>query len=197
MTTSLGEEAWKVTSILLQAATPKGGYTAEHALKVARLSRLVGMYLGLSEQDLETLELSALLHDLGKLGVSDAVLDKPGPLTEEERAAVKRHPDIGARMIEPIDALCEVVPVVRHHHERYDGKGYPDGLKGEQIPLLARIVAAADAYDVMLRGRPHRPRRAQQEALEELSDQSGGQFDPRVSEALIWVVTSESPSDRL
>lgn len=195
MTRSLRKEARKAASILLEAVTPKDSYTSEHALEVARLSRFVGVNLGLSEQQLETLELGALLHDLGKIGVPDAILEKLGPLTEEEWAAVKRHPDIGARMIEPIDALCEVVPVIRHHHERYDGNGYPDELEGEQIPLLARIVAAADAYDVMLRDRPYRPRRTHRQALQELSGNAGGQFDPRVVEALIRVVESERSSN--
>jgi HD-GYP domain-containing protein (c-di-GMP phosphodiesterase class II) len=128
------EEARKVTSILVDAATPKDGYTAEHAVEVARLSRLVGMDLGLNEDELEALVQGALLHDLGKLGVADAILEKPSSLTEEEWAVVKRHPEIGARMIEPIESLSGAVPVVRHHHERPDGTGYPDGLEGEQIP---------------------------------------------------------------
>ena len=191
----LGEEAHKVASILVEAATPKDGYTSEHASQVARLSQLVGVELALNEEEIEPLVLGALLHDLGKIGVSDAVLDKLGPLTEEEWAAVKRHPDIGARMIEPVEVLSEVVPVIRHHHERYDGNGYPDGLEGEEIPLAARIVAAVDAYDVMMRGRPyHAHRRTQAEALEELSRESGLQFDPLVVEALLRVRESERPS---
>ena len=179
------EEARQVTSILVDAATPKDGYTSEHALEVARLSWLVGMDLGLDEEALEWLVHGALLHDLGKLGVADEILKKPGALlTEEEWAAVKRHPRIGARMIEPLGPLFGAVPVVRHHHERPDGTGYPDGLEGEEIPPAARIVAAADAYDVMLRGRPYRPKSSPAEALRELSDAAGRQFDARVVEAL-------------
>jgi putative nucleotidyltransferase with HDIG domain len=181
------EEARKVTSILVDAATPKDGYTAEHAVEVARLSRLVGMELGFNEAELEALVQGALLHDLGKLGVADAILERPGALTEDEWAAIKRHPEIGARMLEPIESLSGAVPVLRHHHERPDGTGYPDGLEGEQIPLAAHIVAAVDAYDVMLRGRLYRPRRYEPkhspaEALEELSRQAGHQFDVRVVE---------------
>ena len=183
------EDPRKVTSILVDAATPKNGYTAEHAAEVARLSRLVGMELALNEEELEALVQGAYLHDLGKLGVPDAILEKPAPLTEEEWAAVKRHAEIGARMIEPIESLSGAVPVVRHHHERLDGTGYPDGLKGEEIPLAARIVAVADSYDVMLRGRPYWPnlyrrKRSPAEALEELSREAGRQFDVRVVEAL-------------
>ena len=191
----LGEEAHKVTSILVEAVTPKDGYTSEHSSQVGRLSQLVGAELGLNVEEIETLVLGALLHDLGKIVVSDAVLEKPGPLTEEEWAVIKRHSDVGARMIEPIEILSGVVPVVRHHHEYYDGSGYPDGLGGEEIPLAARIVAAVDAYDVMMRGRPYHPQRStQEEALEELSRNARLQFDPLVVEALIRVRESERPS---
>jgi putative nucleotidyltransferase with HDIG domain len=188
------EEAHKVTSILVDAATPKDGYTAEHAVEVARLSQLVGMDLGLGEEELEWLVHGALLHDLGKLVVADAILEKLGTLTEEEWVVVKRHPEIGARMIEPLEILRRALPVVRHHHERPDGSGYPDRLEGEEIPLAARIVAVVDAYDVMLRGRPYRshrsrpkryrPKSSPAEALQELSREAGRQFDVRVVEAL-------------
>ena len=182
------EEARKVTSILVDATTPKDHYTAEHALEVARLSRLVGMDLGLNEVELEWLVHGALLHDLGKLGVADEILEKLGPLTEEEWALIKRHPEVGARMIEPLEFLSGALPVIRHHHERPDGSGYPDGLEGDEIPLGARIVAAVDAYDVMLH-RPHRPERygsksSSAEALAELAREAGSQFDVRVVEAM-------------
>jgi putative nucleotidyltransferase with HDIG domain len=182
------EEARKVTSILVDAATPKDGYTAEHALEVARLSQLVGMELGLNEEELEWLVHGALLHDLGKLVVADEILEKLGTLTEEEWALIKRHPEVGARMIEPLESLSGAVPVIRHHHERPDGSGYPDGLEGDEIPLAARIVAVVDAYDVMLR-RPYRPerygsKRSPAEALQELWREAGGQFDVRVVEAM-------------
>jgi putative nucleotidyltransferase with HDIG domain len=183
------EEARKVTSILVDAATPKDGYTAEHALEVARLSRLVGMDLGFNEEELEWLVHGALLHDVGKLSVADAILEKPGTLTEEEWALIKRHPEVGARMIEPLEFLSGALPVIRHHHERPDGSGYPDGLEGDEIPLSARIVAAVDAYDVMLRGGPHRsnryrPKSSPAEALQELRREAGHQFDVRVVEAM-------------
>jgi putative nucleotidyltransferase with HDIG domain len=178
------EEARNATSILVDAATPKDGYTAQHATEVARLSLLVGKDLGLDEERLEWLVHGALLHDLGKLGVADDILQKPVPLTEEEWEAVRRHPEVGARMIEPLEILSRAVPVVRHHHERPDGTGYPYGLEGEEIPLGARVVAAADAYDVMCRGRPYRPRSSPAEALGELRREAGRQFDARAVEAL-------------
>src|SRR5215204_1112054 len=183
------EEARKVTSILVDATTPKDHYTTDHALEVARLSWLVGMELGLGEEELEWLVHGALLHDLGKLAVSDAILEKLGPLTEEEWKVVKRHPEVGARMIEPLESLRKAVPVIRHHHERPDGGGYPDGLEGgDEIPLGARIVAVVDAYDVMLR-RPYRPerygsKRSPAEALQELRREAGRQFDVGVVEAM-------------
>ena len=141
------------------------------------------------EEELEWLAHGALLHDLGKLGVAEAILEKSGPLTEQEWKVVKRHPEIGAQMIEPLEILSRVIPVVRHHHERPDGSGYPDGLEGDEIPLAARIVAAVDAYDVMVRGRPYRPgrygsKRSPAEALQELWDEAGRQFDVGVVEAM-------------
>src|SRR5919112_151427 len=192
------EEARKVTSILVDAVPPEAGYPAEHALEVARLSRLVGMELGLNEEELERLVHGALLHDLGKIGVADEILGKPGTLTEEEWALVKRHSEIGARMIEPLEILSRAEPVVRHHHERPDGTGYPDGLEGEEIPLAARIVAAVDAYDVMLR-RPYRPerygsKRSPAEALQELSREAGRQFDVGVVEAMERLLGDPKPS---
>src|SRR5215218_3059277 len=170
-------------------ATTKDGSTAGHAAEVARLSRMVGLHLGFDKEGLEWLVHGALLHDLGKLGVADEILGKPGPLTEEEWALVKRHSEIGARVIEPLEILSRAVPVVRHHHERPDGTGYPDGLEGEEIPLGARIVAAVDAYDVMLRRRHYRPPRyrpksSPAEALQELWGEAGRQFDVRVVEAM-------------
>jgi putative nucleotidyltransferase with HDIG domain len=172
----------------VDAVTPKDGYTAEHALEVARLSRLVGMDLGLNEVELEWLVHGALLHDLGKLGVADEVLEKLGTLTEEEWALIKRHPEVGARMIEPLEFLSGAVPVIRHHHEHPDGSGYPDELEGEEIPLAARIVAPVDAYDVMLRGgswpNRYRPKSSPAEALKELRREAGRQFDVRVVEAM-------------
>lgn len=182
------EEARKVTSILVDAITPKDHYTSDHALEVARLSWLVGVELGLNEEELEGLVHGALLHDVGKIGVADAILEKLGPLTEEEWKVVKRHPEVGARMIEPLEPLSGALPVIRHHHERPDGSGYPDGLEGDEIPLGARIVAVVDAYDVMLR-RPFRPERygsksSPAEALKELRREAGRQFDVGVVEAM-------------
>jgi putative nucleotidyltransferase with HDIG domain len=181
------EEARKVAASLIEVATPRDGYTIDHALAIANLSRGVGAEFDLSEKVLETLALGALLHDLGKLGVPEAVLEKGGPLSQQEWEVIKRHPDIGARMIEQIWCLRRVAQVIRHHHERYDGSGYPDGLEGEEIPLTARIVAATDAYDVMVRSRPYGVSRSPTEAIGELMNGAGSQFDAEVVAALARV----------
>ena len=182
------EQARKVAVLLVMAvATSKGSYPEQHSLAVANLSRRVGVEFELSDGVLEALALGALLHDVGKLGVPEAVLEKNGPLTQQEREVIKRHPDIGARVIEQIWCLRRVAQVIRHHHERYDGSGYPDGLEAEEIPLPARIVAAADAYDVMVRSRPYRGSRSPTEAIGELMSAAGSQFDAEVVAALIQV----------
>jgi putative nucleotidyltransferase with HDIG domain len=182
-----GEEARTVAKALMLAATPSDGYVVDHALAVADLSRLVGMEFGLRKGALEALTLGALLHDLGKLGVARSILEKAGPLTRWEAESMKVHPDIGAHMVEPLWCLRRVAQAIRHHHERYDGGGYPDGLEGEEIPLASRIVAVADAYDVMVRGRPYASARPPTEAVGELLGGAGTQFDARVVAALMRV----------
>jgi|SRR5215216_6531453 len=185
-----GEQARKLAMLLVEAvATAEGSYP-DHALAVANLSRVVGDELGLSEEALEVLVLGAILHDVGKLGVPEAVLQKSGPLTHREREVIERHAEMGARMIELIWCLRRVAPVVRYHHERYDGSGYPDGLEAEEIPLPARIVAAVDAYDAMISRRIYRRSRPPAEAIGELMSKAGSQFDAEVVAALGHVAVS-------
>ncbi len=181
---SARREARSVAERFAGAFADKDGYDDEHAHEVARLAMLVGLEMGLSERELDAVELGALLHDVGKVEVPNEILDKPGPLAEEEYELVKRHPEIGARMLEPIGSLSSAIPAVRHHHENFDGSGYPEGLGGEGIPLAARIVAAVDAFDVMVRGRQYRPSVTAEEALGELRRGAGVRYDPRVVEAL-------------
>jgi putative two-component system response regulator len=126
-----------------------------------------------------------LLHDIGKIGVPEALLSKPGPLTPDEWVVLRRHPEIGERICRPLGLSHSFAPVVRHHHERWDGGGYPDGLRHRAIPVGARIVAIADAYDAMTHDRPYRKAFAVSHALEELRDQSGRQFDPELVEPFI------------
>src|ERR671917_121864 len=174
------EQARKVAVLVVMAvATSKSSYP-EHSIAVANLSRAVGLDLVLGEQALQVLALGALLHDVGKLSVPGALLHKSGSLTQHEREYIEGHSEMGARMIEQIWCLRRVAPVIRHHHERYDGSGYPDGLEAREIPLTARIVAAADAYDAMVRGRPYRESRSPTEAIGELTRGAGSQFDSEV-----------------
>ncbi len=180
-----GEQAREVATRLAQAAATSMAHYPDHPLAVASLSRLVGAELGLVEQELEALVLGALLHDVGKLGVPEAVLHKRGPLTRRERWTIESHTVMGARMIRLVWCLRGVEAVIRHHHERYDGNGYPDGLRAEEIPLPARIVAAADAYDAMVGRRVYRSgSRPPTEAIRELMGRAGSQFDARVVAAL-------------
>lgn len=184
-----GQHARKVALLLAEAAATTKSYYPDHPHVVANLSHLVGVELGLGAEALEALVLGALLHDVGKLGVPDEVLHKTGPLTVRDREIMERHSDTGARIVKEIWCVRGLAPVIRHHHERYDGRGYPDGLRAEDIPLLARIVAAADAYDAMVSPRLYRSGTLLPvDALGELVSKSGSQFDAEVVTALGRVV---------
>lgn len=183
------DEAWRVAEELLEAATLGRHEEAKHTRAVSFLSRQIGAELGLGDQELRTLALGALLHDVGKCDVPKAILCKPAPLTPRELERVKEHPDKGARMAEAVGCLRSAARVIRHHHERYDGSGYPEGLAGREIPLAARIVSVADAYDAMVRGRPYADARPPTEAVREMLSGANGQFDPRVVAALGRVQT--------
>jgi diguanylate cyclase (GGDEF)-like protein/putative nucleotidyltransferase with HDIG domain len=171
--------------VLSDALETKDSYTAAHADDVADVAVRVGRRLGLSDEELRTLRYGALLHDIGKIGVRSEVLNKPSPLTPEEFEEIKQHTVIGARMLERIPFFAPVRPIVRSAHERWDGRGYPDGLIGADIPLAARIVCACDAFHAITSERPYSPARSTEEAVEELRRNAGTQFDARVVEALI------------
>ena len=183
------DRAYLGTAEALSAALEsKDSYTAEHSRAVAENSVTVGALLGLEGEDLRMLRYAATLHDVGKIGIRREVLHKPGPLDAAERAEVAQHTLIGERILEPIDFLEPIRPIVRHAHERWDGLGYPDGLAGDDIPLGARIVFACDAYDAMTTDRPYRAGMPEAEARRELQAGAGTQFDPKVVEALLEVV---------
>jgi putative nucleotidyltransferase with HDIG domain len=171
--------------VLSDALERKDAYTAAHAREVEELTERVGNRLRLSAQDLRTLRYGALLHDIGKIGVRSEVLNKPGSLTPEEFEEIKQHTVIGAKMLERIPFFEDVHPVVRSAHERWDGQGYPDGLAGEAIPLGARIVCACDAFHAMTSDRPYRPAMPEADAIKEMVDNAGAQFDPDVVNALV------------
>ena len=155
--------------------------TGGHCVRVADYSRVLGeRLLGSRPQELQVLEYGALLHDIGKIAVPDAILCKAGPLTDEEWAIMRQHPCLGHEILYGIGFLTDALPIVLYHHERFDGKGYPEGLAGEQIPMGARIFSAADAFDAMTADRHYRRALSLDEAMSELRRNSGTQFDPDV-----------------
>lgn len=174
-----------VVKSLSSAIDAKSPWTAGHSERVTKYALRIGNELGLSQKELKDIELAGLLHDIGKIGTYEAILDKPGKLTDEEFAIVKKHPAKGAELLEHIKQLKGVIPGVRNHHEFYNGTGYPDGLKGEAIPLMARILTVADSYDAMKADRPYRSGLTEELVLQEFRKCSGTQFDPKVVEAFL------------
>jgi putative nucleotidyltransferase with HDIG domain len=173
---------------LANALETKDLHTSRHTQDVVSLSVEVAAKLGVAGEELRAVELGALLHDIGKIQVPDSILNKPGPLSEEEWQVMRGHPEAGARILAPISALRGAAPVVRSSHERWDGQGYPDALAGDAIPLAARIVAVCDAYCAMVESRSYRRALTVQEARGELEEGSGSQFDPSCVDALIAVL---------
>ena len=149
-----------------------------------RFTRFKMCAIGLSIKDLDDLRSASLLHDIGKVGIPDGILNKPGPLSEEEWILMKKHSAEGAKIVSHIGELAKLVPVIAHHHEKYDGSGYPDGLKGEAIPVGARIISIADAYDTMTTVRRYKKAISHEAALEEILKYAGTQFDPELAEVL-------------
>ncbi|MBM3459387.1 MAG: HD domain-containing protein [Armatimonadetes bacterium] len=162
--------------------------TRSDAARLADLACRLGQALGLLEEDLDTLRKGAILHDIGKIAIREEILLKNGGLSSEEYNEVKLHPEVGERICRPLRCADEVLPVIRHHQERWDGKGYPDGLQAEQIPLLARVLSIADAYDAMLSDRPYRPALTREAAYEQLRRGAGAQWDPQLVEVFLEVV---------
>ncbi|GEM_PF-3768001 len=154
--------------------------TEGHSVRVANLAVEIGASLGLDRTQLEHLWRGGLLHDIGKIGVPDTILQKPGPLSPQEWEIMKRHPVWGARILKQVDFLAEAMPVVRYHHEAWDGSGYPEGLCRREIPLLARIFMVADTYDAITSDRPYRTKRPPEVALAIIREESGRQFDPEI-----------------
>lgn len=173
---------------LATALDARDPYTAGHSERVSALSVSIGRYMKLAPEELEVLRLGALLHDIGKIGISDAVLRKAGPLTAEEFEIIKLHPTLGARILKSVRFLQPHLPIVELHHERPDGRGYPHGLRGEEVPLAARIVHVADAYDAITSARAYRPGRQSSDAMAEIWRNRGSEFDAVVSEALVAVL---------
>jgi diguanylate cyclase (GGDEF)-like protein/putative nucleotidyltransferase with HDIG domain len=192
----LKERSTAAMESLSATVDARDAYTAGHSRRVQQLALAIGRELGLSQAELDLLGHAALFHDIGKLAIPDAVLLKPASLTSDEWALMQRHADEGARIIDRLGFLNDAVPAIRHHHERFDGTGYPDGLAGEDIPLGARIIHVADALDSMLTTRIYRAARPADEALDELRRGSGSQFCPRCVSALERLLHASGENDQ-
>ena len=180
------EESYLETVLALaNAVDAKDVYTADHAQHLATMALAIGREMGMTELELGGLRYGAILHDIGKIGVPDAVLQKPSRLDPAEWEQMREHPSIGARILAPVPHLASAAQIVRHHHERYDGKGYPDGLAGETIPLGARILTVVDSYSAITDKRVYKEARSHAEAVSELRKHAGTQFDPRVVEVFL------------
>jgi HD-GYP domain-containing protein (c-di-GMP phosphodiesterase class II) len=183
-----------IARTLVEAMEAKDPYIKEHLRSVSSLALRIGRAIALPEEQMGALTNGALLHDVGKIGIPDSILQKSVRLTEEEYTVIKKHPALGVGILAPVEELAPALPAVKHHHERFDGNGYPDGLKGEEIPLIARIVSVADAFDSMIRARPYGYGVSQRAALEEIEENSGSQFDPSIVNALLEVVYAPDAS---
>ena len=179
------DSAEQVIFSLAAAVEAKDAYTEKHTHRVAESARHVGMKMGLPERALEALYRGGIIHDIGKIGVPDAILLKQGPLDAEELQRMRLHPQIGEAIVKPLRSGAPLLPIIRHHHEHYDGTGYPDGLAGRAIPHLARIVAVCDAYDALVTDRPYRKAKSQEEAVSVLVDGAGRQWDAEAVEVLV------------
>ena len=189
--------ARQARDVLLAALAARDGELGEHLTGVASAARRVGARLGVAGRDLQDLVYAAELHDVGKVAIPDSILSKPGPLDAVEWDFMRRHTVIGERILSAAPSMTAVATIVRATHERYDGRGYPDGISGEGIPLAARIIAVCDAYDAMVSVRPYRPAIAHAQALAELRDCAGGQFDPRVVDAFVAEFPDRGPESEL
>ncbi|KOA20435.1 cyclic di-GMP phosphodiesterase response regulator RpfG [Clostridium homopropionicum DSM 5847] len=167
---------------LASAVDAKDPYTNGHSERVTEYSLLIAKEMGMDEEKIETLEYMGLLHDVGKIGIKDSILNKQAPLDNEEFVIMKTHPSIGSKILSTMKSLNIIIPGVKYHHEKFDGTGYCDGLKGEEIPLEARIIAVADTYDAMTTDRPYRKGLSHEIAMEEINKFSGKQFDPKIVE---------------
>jgi len=170
---------------LAQALEAKDEYTQGHSARVAEIGVSIAQYLSLPDREIQNLWVAGLLHDIGKIGIRENVLNKPGKLDEAEWESVQQHPVVAARILGPIEELSDVIEIVMHHHEHFDGSGYPEGIRGSDIPLGARILTVADAYDALTSKRPYRDALPSEEAISILEDAAGTQFDPVIVRAFV------------
>ena len=179
---------FRIAQTLVRVLETKDQYTKGHSDRVAEYAEKLAVEMGLPRKRTELLREAALLHDIGKMGIRTNILRKEGSLTAEEGSIIHEHPAIGENILKPVSIDKDVLAVIRGHHERYDGKGYPDKLKGDDINIMAAIVSVADSYDAMTSNRPYMKNMTKDEAIEQLRQNSGTQFNPKVVEAFIKVL---------
>ena len=177
--------------LLRHTVEAKDSYTKGHSDRVSAYSVLIGKKLGLSDEDLKNLEIGGLFHDIGKIGIPDSILQKNGHLSKYEYSIIKKHPEIGANILSSTSVFQDIIPIVKYHHERYDGRGYPEQLSGKKIPLLARITAIADTFDAMTSKRYYRDSLPIEIVISEIEKCSGSQFDPKIAEAFIEILKND------
>ena len=168
----------------------KDTYTNGHSIRVGHFSRIIAKKLGMEGDELENLYYTALLHDIGKIGIPDAILNKPGKLTDEEYAQMKSHTTKGAKILKDISTIPNIVEGAKYHHERWDGTGYPESLKGEEIPYIARIICCADCYDAMATKRTYKEPYTKEKIISEFKRCSGTQFDPDIAKVVVELIES-------
>jgi len=183
--------SWGTLKALARTVDAKSSWTAGHSTRVTEMALKIGSALALSSKKLDDLHRAALLHDIGKVGIPLSILDKPGALDDEEYTMIKKHPSIGARILEPIASYKDILPMVLQHHERFDGKGYPGGLSGNEIDIGARILAVADVYDALKSDRPYREGWALERVVDLITEEAGCQFDPVVVNAFLVIMRQE------
>ncbi len=188
----LQENSLNVLRTMVNVLEQRDSYTAGHSRRVTEIALALAERLGLPDDERKTLRLAGLIHDVGKIGIEDTILRKPGRLDDEEYAAIRTHPERGVQIIEPLDFLRGTIPIIRHHHECFDGRGYPAGLAGSAIPLGSRIIAIADTYDAITSSRAYRRARSEAEALAEFERCSGTQFDPEIVEVALGLCRPSS-----
>ena len=182
---------WQTLNALARAIDAKSSWTAGHSARLTNMALEIAKVMGLSDAELKALHRGGLLHDIGKIGTPHHILEKKGPLTEEEITVMREHVRIGARILEPIEAYAAEIPVVLSHHEKWDGSGYPDGLAGEEIDIKARILAVADVFDALISERPYRPGWEFDRVVETIRSGAGKDFDPQVVDAFLHVIQPE------
>ncbi len=181
-------ETLELLELIASTLEAKDKYTAGHSKRVTRYALMIAEALNLSDEEKELLRKACLLHDIGKIGIPENILNKPARLTEEEFNEIKKHPVIGVKILSHFHLFSSILPYIYHHHERVDGKGYPEGLKGERIPLLSRIIAVADTFDAITSDRPYRKAMSLQQAIKILEEVKGSQLDPLIVEKFIQII---------